>query len=93
MLMLHIHVVIEVVSYLFILISFLKYHIYDWIGHQNSERNDISETSTRGNHNRGARGNTGANNYNKRSDNGRGKGHRAPPFDNKYGVDLSLCKS
>lgn len=87
--MLHIHVIIEVVSHLFVFFVSENY-TYDEIGHQNSERNDVNQPPNRENNNRGGRGN---NNPNRGYNNNRGKANRAPPFDNKYGVDLSLCKS
>jgi hypothetical protein len=91
-----IHVVIVVVSNS----SFSYCYSYDWIDHHNSERNDIIETSARGNSGRGGGRGGGPHNLSRgsmlpRSDNGSGGGHRAAqalPFDNKYGVDLRLCK-
>ncbi len=52
----------------------------------------MSENLPRGINNRGARGNSNTNNLSRGTDNARGKGSRASPFDNKYGVDLRLCK-
>ncbi len=75
--MLHIYEIIVVVRYSFC----FEYHIFYWIGHQKSEQNDVNKSS----HNQGARENNDTNNH-------RGKRRREPPFDNKYGVDLRLCK-
>ncbi|CAF3437622.1 unnamed protein product [Rotaria sp. Silwood1] len=57
---------------------------------RNSERNSINKTSTQGNNNRKPRDNEYTNNPRKGSDTGTNKGRRAPPFNNKYGVDLQL---